>query len=335
MLSPHVERAVLVTLAALADPAPSRLADEAGHRRRTDTATVELTAALEAAGVRSILLKGPATKRWLYAESENRHYWDIDLLVSPAELPRAESVAAGLGFEPLPSESTRIQQESHHERWYRSRDNVCVELHRGFMGVEANDEQLWEQLSRDSEPLPLGGADDHVRIPGPAARTLLVGLHAAASGPAGTPLEDLVRAVRQVPEETWREAAALARRLRADAALGLGLSFVPEGAALSRRLELTGTASAEVILRSAIPPPTAMGFERLRQTPGLAGKLRYVVSELTPSSETLRQADPLARRGSAGMVAAYVLRPFRLAAQAPRGFLAWRSARRRARERRD
>jgi putative nucleotidyltransferase-like protein len=308
---------------------------EVEHRRRSDSAAVEVTAALEAAGIRSILLKGPALKRWLYAEDEIRHYWDIDLLVSPEELPRAESVTAALGFEPLPTDSTRIQQESHHERWYRPRDNVCVELHRGFLGVAASDQQLWDELAQDTEPLPLGGAGDQVQIPGTAARTLLVGLHAAASGPEGTPLEDLVRAVRQVPGETWREAAELARKLHAEPALALGLSFVPEGAALSRQLELTGTASAEVILRGAIPPPTAMGFERLRQSPGLVGKLRYVVSELTPSSESLRHADPLARRGSAGMAAAYVLRPFRLAAQAPRGFLAWRSARRRAREQRE
>ena len=323
---------MLVTLAALSDPAPSRLADEAAHRRRSDSAAVELTAALEAAGIRSILLKGPSAKRWLYAEDETRHYWDIDLLVSPAELPRAEAVAAGLGFEPLSSESTRIQQESHHERWYRPRDNVCVELHRGFLGVEASDEQLWEELVRETEPLSLGGHEDAVRVPGLAARTLLVALHAAASGPAGTPLEDLVRAVDQVPAETWQEAAVLARRLRAEPALAIGLSFVPEGVALSRRLELTGTTSAEVILRSTIPPPTAMGFERLRRTPGLAGKLSYLASELAPPRDTLRKADPLARHGTVGTVAAYVIRPFRLAAQAPRGFLAWRSARRRASE---
>ena len=305
---------------------------EVEHRRRTDIATVELTAALKAAGIRSILLKGPSTKLWLYAEDESRHYWDIDLLVSPAELSHAESVAAGLGFEPLASESTRIQQESHHERWYRSRDNVCVELHRGFMGVEASDEQLWKELVRKTEPIPLGGSDDVVQVPGLAARTLLVALHAAANGPAGTSLEDLVRAVDQVPDETWQEAAVLARRLRAEPALAIGLSFVPEGVALSRRLELTGTTSVEVILRSTMAPPTAMGFERLRRTPGLAGKLGYLASELAPPRDTLRKADPLARHGTVGTVAAYVIRPFRLAAQAPRGFLAWRSARRRASE---
>ncbi len=92
---------------------------EVEHRRRTDIATVELMAALQAAGIRSILLKGPSVQRWLYADHETRHYWDIDLLVSPAELHRAEAVADSLGFEPLSSESMRILQESHHEKWYR------------------------------------------------------------------------------------------------------------------------------------------------------------------------------------------------------------------------
>jgi hypothetical protein len=168
-----------------------------------------------------------------------------------------------------------------------------------------------------------------VQIPGSAARALLVGLHAAANGPIGTPLEDLVRALRQVPVETWREAALLARRLRAEPALAVGLSLVPEGADLAARLGLAGTPSAEVILRASMAPPTAMGFERLLRVPGLAGKLRYIVSELTPSPALLRQWDPLARHGTAGIVAAYFVRPFRLAAQAPRGFLAWRLARRR------
>src|SRR5262245_48861728 len=122
---------------------------EVEHRRRSDNATVEVTVALEAAGIHSLLLKGPGHKRWLYAEDEIRHYWDVDLLVSPGDVPRAESVTAGLGFEPLPSESTRIQQESHHERWYRARDNVCVELHRGFLGVGASDQQLWDEFARD------------------------------------------------------------------------------------------------------------------------------------------------------------------------------------------
>ena len=300
---------------------------EVAHRRRTDTATVELVAALDASGVRSILLKGPSIARWLYADGEERHYWDIDLLVPAAELPRAEEVTAALGFEPLASESTRIHRESHHERWYRSGDNVCVELHRGFLGVEATDEEFWDALARDCQPLSLRAGGGVVHVPGLAARTLLVGLHAAAGGIKDTARDDLRRALRQVPAEVWREAAELACRLRAESAFALGLSLVPEGVALAARLRLTATPSAEVILWSS--PPTAMGFERLARTPGFVDKLRYLARELAPPRELLRQQDPLARRGTWGLAAAYVIRPLRLATQAPRGFLAWRSARRR------
>jgi Uncharacterised nucleotidyltransferase len=304
----------------------SRRTEKETQTRLNDIAAAELVAAIEAAGIASILLKGPSIARWLYAEGESRLYWDIDLLVSPAELPRAEAITARLGFQPLVSEPTRIQRESHHERWYRSVDNVCVELHRGFLGVEATDAELWDEFIRETEPLSLGGVV--VQVPGPAARTMLVGLHAATSVQKETPLEDLVRALRQVPIETWQEAAALARRLRAEPALAVGLSLVPEGVELTARLGLVGTPSAEVILWTSTS--TAMGFERLVRTPGLAGKLRYIATELVPPPAVLRQLDPLARHGAAGIVVAYIVRPFRLATQAPRGFLAWRSARRRA-----
>jgi Uncharacterised nucleotidyltransferase len=304
----------------------SRRTEKETQTRLNDIAAAELVAAIEAAGIASILLKGPSIARWLYAEGESRLYWDIDLLVSPAELFRAEAVTARFGFQPLVSESTRIQRESHHERWYRPVDNVCVELHRGFLGVDATDAELWDELIRNTEPLSLGGVV--VQVPDLAARTMLVGLHAAADGPKETPLEDLVRAIRQVPLETWQEAAALARRLRAEPALAVGLSLVPEGSALAARLGLTATPSAEVILRSSTA--TAMGFERLVRTPGLAGKLRYIATELAPPPAVLRQLDPLARHGAAGIVVAYIVRPFRLVSQVPRGFLAWRSARRRA-----
>ena len=118
----------------------------------------------------------------------------------------------------------RILQESHHEKWYRPRDNVCVECRSaGFLGIQASDEQLWEELARETEPLSLGGYEDAVRVPGVAARTLLVGLHAAANGPAGTPLEDLVRAVNQVPAETWRGS----RRARSSPPRGVSAGHRP------------------------------------------------------------------------------------------------------------
>jgi hypothetical protein len=44
---------------------------EDAHRRRTAIAAAEVVAALEALGIRSILLKGPSIGRWLYEEGES------------------------------------------------------------------------------------------------------------------------------------------------------------------------------------------------------------------------------------------------------------------------
>jgi hypothetical protein len=56
------------------------------HALARDVATAEVVEALRAAGVRSIVLKGPSIARWLYADGQPRPYGDTDLLVSPADL---------------------------------------------------------------------------------------------------------------------------------------------------------------------------------------------------------------------------------------------------------
>ena len=67
-------------------------------RARVDEVTAEVVRALDAAGVRAIVLKGPATVDWLYGPAADRVYADTDLLVAPGELTRAGEVLAGLGM---------------------------------------------------------------------------------------------------------------------------------------------------------------------------------------------------------------------------------------------
>src|SRR5437667_12114242 len=81
------------------DPAGSssaRIADLEPVLRRVaiDVVTAEVSEALRAAGMRCILLKGPALTRWLYPRGEERSYLDVDLLVSEANLARAEKLQA-------------------------------------------------------------------------------------------------------------------------------------------------------------------------------------------------------------------------------------------------
>src|SRR4051794_2899859 len=63
-----------------------------------DAGTAEVLGAFEAAGVSSLVLKGPAIARWLYTERESRFYTDSDLLVRPRDVEAAERVLVALGF---------------------------------------------------------------------------------------------------------------------------------------------------------------------------------------------------------------------------------------------
>ena len=52
--------------------------------------TAEVVTALRDAEIESLLLKGPATVRWLYADDPSaRLYTDVDLLVPPAAFAAA------------------------------------------------------------------------------------------------------------------------------------------------------------------------------------------------------------------------------------------------------
>ena len=220
---------------------------------------------------------------------------------------------------------------SGHRSWFREEDGVCVELHRRFAGIGTSDQEFWDALAGYTEPLPLGVMGVTARVPGLTARAMLVGLHAATHGPAGTALSDLERALERLPDDTWEEAAQLAERLRAQAAFAVGLAFVPAGARLVERLGIKPSVPTEVLINTAAPPTTA-GWERLAAAAGFGGKLRFLVWKLAPPRDFMRVVDPIGRRGRSWLGVAYLVRPFRLAMHAPRGFRAWRSARRRAAE---
>src|SRR3972149_2168438 len=63
-----------------------------------DVATGEVVAALREAGIRSVVLRGPALARQVYAAGELRPYVDVDLLVAPGEEEAANAVLSQPGF---------------------------------------------------------------------------------------------------------------------------------------------------------------------------------------------------------------------------------------------
>lgn len=287
-----------------------------------DRLTAELVRAFDAREIPCILLKGPAIAHWLYGDGSVRPYADCDLLVASHHIPGAQALLSDLGFRDTASPLGHPRLESH--AWERAHDHV--DLHESLIGIGAGPQAVWEALWPTTETLVVSGVT--VAALGFPARALHVALHAAQHGrDEPKPLEDLRRALDTVSEETWVQAAALARRLQASEAFATGLRLAPTGPELAVRLNLAAAASVEATLRLE-PVPLALAIEHLVTTPGWKARLRTVLQELFPTVAFMRWWSPLARRGSAGLVAAYCWRPVYLLLHVGPGFAAWRRARR-------
>jgi hypothetical protein len=141
-------------------------------------------------------------------------------------------------------------------------------------------------------------------------------------------LEDLRRAISQLDDDCWRDAARLASEFGADDAMGTGLHLVKAGVPLAKRLGLPWAPSAHSMLNWGMPWDATV-WESLvaaatwRERAGIAAKF------LRPSPDFMRQRSALARRGQVGLLSAYLVRLCTLATRAAKAFGPWRRARRR------
>ena len=303
---------------------PSDLATRVARNLKVDAVTVEVIAAFEAAGVDSILLKGPTFARWLYA-GDVRDYHDSDILIPPDRLDVAEAELHRLGFElpPIYEEGGRPPTD---HAWVRLSDKVRVDLHWGLTGARCASSQLWDVLSRCKETLQLGGGE--VQGLSEPARAMHVALHAAQHGSGfSKPADDLAKALEIVPLTTWLEAAEVARSIDAEEAFGAGLRLHPRGQAVAADLSLPGVRTTETWLRSSGASDLAVSLEWFLSKPGWRGKVAYILRNLFPSSSFMRDWSALARRGQLGLGLAYVWRPLSLLGRLPRALAELRRAR--------
>ena len=266
-----------------------------------DRMTGEVVAALRAAGVRPIVLKGPSLATWLYRNGPVRGYVDSDLLVAPFHLGTAASVLAELGFEELPIASP------HAQTWARPGTRHQVDLHFTLPRIPVAPSDAWREIAARTETMTVGGVRvEALDIP---LRAVLVAIHAAHHGPAAEqPLMDLRQAIERVSDETWREAAVLSYRLGAAAPFATGLRLLPEGAALAERLGLPSAELIESATGLGSTAPLALGMARFIETRGSRERLALLVREVVPTPAFMRWWSPLARRGRAGLALAYPLR---------------------------
>jgi hypothetical protein len=311
----------------------SERVEAAADRLRIDAATVEVLGAFESAGVQALILKGPSLLGWIYTIDDAITYVDSDLLVRPGDEQVAGAALTDLGFELQHDDSTLPEWWREHEvAWFRPWDGVRVELHRRLVGIGAEPEIAWMVLAGSAQMIPLAGT----RAPAlaPPARLLHVVLHAAQHGEAwGKATAHVERALERFDESLWREAARLAEQLSATDGFAAGLRLMPAGAALADRLGLPAVGSVEVALRATTPPPIALGFEQLSRADRLRTRAAIVWRKLFPPREFIVHWHPPAGESRAKLALAYARRPFWLLRNAPRGFRAWREARRQVRGR--
>lgn len=290
-----------------------------------DAQTARVVSALTARGVESLLLKGPVVARRLYADDEPRFYGDTDLLVAPRCLEAARQTLRELGYVQRLGDRSASLIGHHGSHWHAPGSVLEVDLHHTLTGVQAEPGELWEALSEHASSMEVRATP--VRVPDTAALALHVALHAAQHGIArDTPRQDLRRAVERLELETWQAAAALAGRVDALDAFGVGLRLSPEGAALAAQLRLAPNRSRNAALRVMAAPSVTLGVDRLSATPGLLAKARLAVGWTFPPPDFMRTWSTLARRGRAGLALAYAWRPIVLAGQTGAALAAWRRA---------
>ena len=249
-----------------------------------DAAAIEVVGALRARGVRPILIKGPSTARWLYADRPGqRVYGDIDLLVAPGQFEPAMETLAGLGYHNRTPGYGLDEPLVHAYHWVRHGPHPAeIDLHRRLYLLRAGDDAVWSALTEHTETLALGAAE--VEILGAPARALMLTLHATVHGVrTGKPLRDLARALERLGDEDWAQAATLAGRLGGADAFSAGLRLLDAGSALADRLHLPPAASARVHLRAATAPPAAVGLLGLLEPQSWHSRANRLRRELIPA----------------------------------------------------
>jgi hypothetical protein len=291
-----------------------------------EVAARQTVAALAAAGIPSVLLKGPSFAAWLYPEG-GRTSVDVDLLVPPHSFDGAEAILAGRGFAHAPLDDLEGDKPWHAHAWYRERDGANIDLHRTLLGLRKAPADVWEVLEKRTVTLPLGGQE--MQVFDEAARCLHVALHVAQGGTSTDKARrDLARALTVAPPSTWADAAALADALDGRAAFSAGLRVDEgRGAALAERLGLPDRFDPELELRRRNAPAEAVGLAWFLSLPTLRARFRWLRAKLLPPPTFMRAWDDRAQAGGFALVLSYPRRWWWLAARLPEAVRQWRAAR--------
>ena len=321
------------------DVIPSHI-EGAAHALALDAATAEAVTALEPQGISPVLIKGPATAHWLYADAPDvRNYVDIDILVDPDRFRDAEDVLESLGYQSEYGDY-RVANQAwlHSSAWERPGPSPSyIDVHRGFHGV--SDWPAWWAVM-SSHTIEIDVAGRPVRIPDAPGCALIVALHDAATGRSERSAADLRRAIDTFDDAIWHEAVQRASQVGCQPSVVAALMLHDAGERLADRLGLPAAIPPDVAIRTLVASGVAPGLAdrawvlqtQLAAASTWRERIRVMRDVVVPSREFLQISRPLARQGRMGMLATRMIRPFDVALRAPR--IIWLVARGRRRARR-
>jgi hypothetical protein len=283
-----------------------------GRQSGLDAAALEALAALDAADLDALLLKGPALAQTIYRPDEHRGYFDVDLLVAPADLAAAGAVLVRLGYTNV-SERRGVDDIAgilHAELWSRldpGFGNVSIDLHWRLAGCEAPPGAVWNALSRNRTTAELGGR--RVATLGSPGLAFHIASHAAQHGRDDLKaMGDLDRGLSRLPPETWHEAARLAREVRATEAFAAGLRLRPAGAVLADELRLPrADALLWHIAHHHEQPRGTFHLQAFTEARTLRARIAVARRSLLPTRAWIVWEQSWAAQGGLALVAAYAL----------------------------
>jgi Uncharacterised nucleotidyltransferase len=299
-----------------------------------DAVTAEVTEQFDKHEIGSVLLKGAAFAQLLYGGHDERLYTDSDLLVAEQDRAQAEKVLESIGFVRTDHDEDWLGPAPKYAHTFqRFGDGAYVDLHWRLSGAAASPDQQWAAIGKHRAKVVVSGRE--IDALDPPATALLAALHNAHHG-TGRPatLGDLDRAIDRFGQSVWIDAARLADEISARMPFAAGLRLTSAGDSLADRLSLDRPQSVEMWLKTNPSTYGAHALDRFAQTKTLRGRVEMFVRIAFPPGTVMRRFFPLARRGTAGLAVAYLVRPLHLLITAGPALREWHHARRALHEQR-
>ncbi|MDB4947873.1 MAG: hypothetical protein JWM27_522 [Gemmatimonadetes bacterium] len=205
---------------------------------------------LAAAGIGAAAYKGPALAAVAYGDLAMRTLSDLDVLVAPADVPRAMEVLAAHGFaaehEWTPRQERAFRRVDGDYPLWSARGDVLVEVHAHVSSLRFGVRLGTAELLARARPVRVGGAE--VPAPAPDDLLLALALHGAKHRWARLEWIAAFAEVARAHPDAVRSALARARALRGLRVLCLGMALARDLLGLPVSAEVDEAISADPAL---------------------------------------------------------------------------------------